>query len=431
MGFLHRLLGLKDSEQPAEKTVLSISVGQVAVHLDALLEGMREACFRDSKNLVEDIVRHKKAAREAVELIRDLEFDEDIKDRTYRPILTSKPVYVKGLLDAFRGIREESPKNYTGLAEFYEGFTKALKAIQSVQFKQGRYVAVAFRDEVLKLGTLLNKMIDASNELGKCTGDIARLEDESEEILKHVTRLKELLNESEKGGEEERRKREALIALESEISRLDAALRSLEESTGYREFIKRKEELEGLTDRIDAIEGTVFKHVNSIKRVLRKYEKNLESRGGGDKQLADKLRQYISDPKAAFRSESGGMTHLKEILTGLKEELSKADLRIDPKELGKTYSKVEEFRRWLEGEGSKIDKLRDEKKVLHDALSGLHIEKEREEILSRKKDLERRLEEESQVKKTKPVDSSGIESHKQKIEGLLSNIEKRPVQLKL
>ena len=432
MGFFHKLLGLKDSEQPVEKKALSIPLDQVAGHLDVLLENKMDACFHDSKNLIDEIIKHKRTARATVELIRDLEFDEDTKDRTYRPIITSKPIYVKGMLDAFKGFREEAPEDYSGLEEFYTNLAKALKIIQSVQLKQGRYVVVAFRDEVLKLGTSLNRMIDASKELEERTGEVGRLKNKREEILKYVTRLEELLTESEEGSEQERQRLESLMTTESEISRLDGELQELEGAAEYKEFIKRNEEIEGLDHAIDDIESTVFKNVNSIKRVLRKYEKNLERRGGStDKQFMEKLGQYISDPRAAFKADSGDRPYLKEILKGLEEELSRADFNIDPKERDKTYSKVGDFRRWLKAEGIKITELQSERKALLDSLSDSQIEAKREAILGKKKDLQRRMEEESQKKKTKPVDNSGTDSLKQKIEELLSNIENAPVHLKL
>jgi len=345
MGFLSRFLGRNGkSEDIGEEGPNQVDMSQLTTQLDLRLEKTRSEAVEKTRVAVREILREKAAAQGIVEQIKEIDFDDDIKDRTYKPVLTSKPVYVRGMLEGFKGIRDGEPKDFEELTSFYDRATKSLKTIQNVQHKKGRYMSFAFQKEMLSLGTHLNNMIDASARLETEISGAAAVSDEADEIKDEIAKMEseiQRLNEdSHKAAEHLKKTRE----VEGETESKTLEIERLKESEEYKTHLELEAGLEAAEKNVRDLDTRVNSLISPLIRPFRKYEKLLErSKTSTDKKLLGKLREYEKSPKQAFCCEEPGGMVLPALLTGLKDAITRGELKLSERERKKTIHRINEL----------------------------------------------------------------------------------------
>jgi chromosome segregation ATPase len=321
MGLLKRIFGKREPERP-----VTIDLEDAEILVAKKLETWDKKTLSP---LVREILEHRDSAISIVEDLRDYEFPEEIKDRVFKPALTAKPKYVKGLLESLRGIKEKE-LDYEGLVEFHKEILKALKTVQKVQFSHGKYIAAVYADHVPKLGTHLNRIIDLSEDLGE------KLEEERnrrEELKKLESNVRELRKKiAEKREAEDRRKNiaEEVSRLEKEIENIAGEKSRIELSGKYREIAGLEDELRSVGQEISEIRSRVLNILGPLTRVFRKYKKLVEdNKIRGDLESVEK---YISQPAEAFFSEGKDFPSLRGIIIGCREAATSGLLSLDKKE---------------------------------------------------------------------------------------------------
>jgi hypothetical protein len=149
MGFLKRFFNRERPESP--DMPLKLNLPEFEERLDKRLIENKDNVLKKSIPRIKEILNQNKIAIEIVEDLKELDFDEDIKDRTYRPIITSKPVYVRGMLEGLKGIKDREPQSFEELKTFNSNLAKALKSIQSVQQTILKKISQAFQRKFKKL----------------------------------------------------------------------------------------------------------------------------------------------------------------------------------------------------------------------------------------------------------------------------------------
>jgi cell division protein FtsB len=435
MSFLKRFFGEKKEEADLKKDSepLNLDLSEVEGRVRERLRDKKSTVLTESLYSVEEILREKKIARGIIEHIKETDFDEDIKERTYKPILTSKPIYVRGMIEGLKGIKEKKPESFEELEGFHKSTTKALKSIQSVQLKQGRYMSFAFRVEMIKLGSALNKVIDETEKLGGNLSELQDLIQVGGEVIKNAVHLQDHFNEIEEGEKHAKKATKRVAEKEREIKSVEKEIKDLEDSKEYREYLNEKAELEALKISQKNLENSIFNLISPLKRPFRKFEKFLERRGSdSDKKLLEKLNEYQETPKTAFLKENPHDIVLEKLISSLKEALISGDVKLHQKEKAKTFTKVES----LSGDQLKKllrehIKLREKKDLLNGQLTKSVVLKRRETLIKKREGYE--TDRNALVRKAgeESFQKVGLIEYKEKIEEGMSKLVEETVVLQL
>jgi hypothetical protein len=321
--FLERIFG--SGKKEAKGRVLTLEelrkwcVGSIA--------GYEKDAIGELETKVDKILSYKEEAVDIIEELEEYKFPEDIKRRIYKPALTHRPTYIRGMREAFSGLtRPES--SMAGFRRFHKGLTGTLMAVQKIQLSQGRFLAIVFREQLLSLGGVLNKIIDLKGEcedvlrkFEENTRDVQRLFEEIEVIEASMKNLKILIGEI--GAIED-----TLKDLDKRSIALNRELENLVNSPSYKRFKKEKESLERLQRKRQDVENQILNLLRPKARVFRKFKRYLERRGQRDEYIDG----YLDDPVRTFTREEPGYPRLRRILRGIEQAAQEGDLSLSKKE---------------------------------------------------------------------------------------------------
>ncbi|MFH1774424.1 MAG: hypothetical protein ABH874_05645 [Methanobacteriota archaeon] len=409
MGFLDRFFG----KEKKEELPLSLDIKDLEHYIGAKIKARKSEACEVLLPKMDEILDAKERAKEIIEELREHDFPEDIKDRVYKPILTSKPLYVKGIFEALEEIGIKN-RSFEDIQSFYDRVLNVLKAIQKVQLGQGRYVAAAFEEEVLRLGTVLNRMIDLTKEVGDSLAEenkaLTLLQDLGSKSIELNIKIKEM-----------QKSREKIAELEKEISKLETEIKALrkesaefENSRAFQEYLKLAQSLEENRKQRAALESTALNLFGPLARVFRKYKKIAGSEIG-------------LEPVAAVFSGQNYAAILKEVRKAVKS----GALYLDAKEKERTLQKLEKA---IAGAGelkSEYDKILREEVELKSKLSSSLALKRKEEMEAELKACEKKLDELNG--ELRSIESGAIEKRmleiKESIQEGLSKVEGREVNI--
>lgn len=372
--FLERILGGKKKETKGK----AISLPELRRWCEGYILGKEREALEELESKADKILSLKNEAAEIVEELAEYEFPEDIKKRVYKSVLTHKPVYTKGLLEALSGLRTPE-KSIEGFRKFYNELTNTLAVVQKIQLNHGRYLIVFFRDELPSLGGVLNKIIDLKGEYEAVLNDL----DRSKALIRGLIQKAETIDEQLK----------TVYNLRGEISAIEKSLAMLDEKYGnlnkelngfvvssrYTEFLKAKEALEEKRQRKSEVESRILNLLKSKARLFRKYQKYLESR----REKFEFISKYLDDPVGVFSKEEPGCPNLRRIIRGVEQaerdgwvsldEKEEQAIQIDWQALDKLKMELAEFERVPELD----DSMETERKKLEDELNRTRVEKEK------------------------------------------------------
>jgi hypothetical protein len=426
MDFFKKLIGRGEGRESAKegKEPTQLRLSELEDKLDGRLRESEIEALKKSGPSVKLILEEKIVARGIVEEIRDIEFDEDIKDRTYKPILTSKPVYIRGMLEGLKGIKEAKPENFEELATFSERVMKSLKKIQNVQHKKGRYMSFAFQKEMLSLGTHLNNMINATTRLEEEISSVEGLSSEVGRTKKKMGVLEDEIRRMEEGSAQEKRQSRRAQELAKKIGSLELELAELEGAEENAKILEMEDKLERTQSALRELKGTIHSLLSPLKRPFRKYEKLLEGRNvKTEKEILKKLREYQDAPNQAFSGEAQSNIILPVILSGLKDSITKGDLKLSEREQKKTIHRIGRLEGGMIQDSLKeMEALKEEAEKIQDRLS-------QSEIKERIRDLTSRLEA-LRIEQTESLEESPRESTPDiQLDEIMKGIEESASQL--
>jgi len=388
MGFLSRIFGQESKrEGSVEDKQSRLDLPQLTALLDSRLEKSQSHALEKTGSTVKEILQEKAVAQGIVERIKEVDFDDDIKDRTYKPIITSKPIYVRGMLEGLKGIKDATPQDFEELSTFHDRVAKSLKTIQTVQHKKGRYMSFAFQKEMLSLGSHLNRMIDTTARVEEELSKVEKVSEENREITDDAALLKAEIRRIEERSEEAQKQGRRARELEEETATLEQKLSELKDSEEYRKQLELEAGLEGAEKGLCELDNRVHSLVSPLKRPFRKYEKFLEAGGVGvGKNFLKKLREYQASPKQAFSTEEPSNVILQDILSGLTAAITKGDLKLSETEKKKTLHRIGQL------EGGVIAELQTQRRSLLERVRGLKDTLSQRDVKVRIEELSARLE---------------------------------------
>ncbi len=370
MGFLDIFFG----KEKKEELPLNLDIKDLEYCISAKIKARKSGACEVLLPKMDEILDAKERAKEIIEELREHDFPEDIRDRVYKPIRTSKPPYVKGIFEALEEI-EIKNRSFEDIQSFYDRVLNVLKAIQKVQLGQGRYVAAAFEDEVLRLGTVLNRMIDLTKEVGDSLAEENRALTLLQDLGSKSTELNIKIKEMQKSREKIAESKKEISKLETEIKALRKESAEFENSRAFQEYLKLAQSFGENRKQRAALESTALNLFGPLARVFRKYKKIAGS------------EISLEDPVAALFSGQNYAAILKEMRKAVKS----GTLYLDAKEKERTLQKLEKAIAGVGELKSEYEKILGEEVELESKLSSSPALKRKEEMEAELKACEKKL----------------------------------------
>lgn len=329
MGFLDKLLGR--SEEKREQ--VEFALGETEEFIRQVIKERTEASAKALAPVAEEILALKREVNETMEQLAEHEFSEEIKKRIPKPVLTAKPAYVKGVLDAIAEIGQ--PRGgFEGMEDFYRTVIAALKNIQNVQLTRGKVVVTVYQDELLKLGGVLNRIADAAGRMEEILGKSRNALKELEEASAAAAELK---SKREQSVELERKILESSRAakeLEQKLREGAEKLAGIEKTQEYLEHRANEQKLEAARAELKESKSRAAGFVGALSRVLRKYRKVTQN-----KNEIEVVERLTRSPASIAR---GDCEALLRVLKRARDCIISGELFTDERDKKKALIKISE-----------------------------------------------------------------------------------------
>lgn len=402
----------KREEKKELQAPCTMGLDDVETWVEETSKNRQEALVSEMQPVIDEILQLKDAAREIVEEIRDYKPPPEIKKRMFKPVLTAKPKYVKGILDGLDNIRPPANDTYDALVEFNARTVKALKIIHKTQLNQGHIIAMFFQEEIPHLGTVLNRVIDLQKSIEEGIEDREEIGERASSIKTAVAKLREAIDAERRLKDKAAKAQKEINALEAKRAEDEKELKRLREGTAYRKLADLERELAHVQEKLTTVEGRGRNLLGPLLRVLRKY-----ARAAADKGTKRVTDTYVKNPQTTFFEETDGALVITRILNEVCAMAERGELALDKKEREKVDNAIANLGS-IKEEHTTIKK---EEQRLKEALASAAVKKEEATITAGLKQAEediKRLYVEVENAK------SGAEEKEQEIKRLKDQLEK-------
>ncbi|MEK6976825.1 MAG: hypothetical protein AABX40_00295 [Candidatus Hydrothermarchaeota archaeon] len=372
LDLLRKIFGKKEAE--AEALVLEWK--GLEGFLEERIEALKEEACNDLPPMADEILAQREKALGVLEELEVHELSDEIKGRVYRPVLTAKPLYLKGMRDAL-GLMGPRPRDFPDLRAFQNSVTASMKTVQIVQLGQGRLLASVFQEEILRLGTVLNRILDASRELKDGTHERVEALKKLELLREKARRFAEVTASAERLSVEKEGLKAKATGLEGEVERLGQELSRLLDGRGAERQRELEAKLEACRKDLEGARAKAVGMVSPLRRALKKYKRLLEG-GGAEGVLVEGL---VEEPASLLGARG------KELLSRLAgRETSVGDLDLDPKDREKALPRIAVLRSALPGLLTEFSALREKERALGAEIGASPFLRERAVLEARLKD---------------------------------------------
>ncbi len=374
MSILDRFFKKPKEIEPKKPTKMKL--GEIERWIKNTQAQIQEDLAGEMQPAAEDILQFREEAREVVEEIRDYKPPQEIKKRMFKPVKTTKPKYVKGMLDGLGTIRPSTGESYEALVDFNTRCVKALKIIHRTQLNQGRIIATFFQEEIPRLGTALNRIMDNQKSIEEGIENVEKRGDKTSEIKALVAKIRDAKDSEKLLKKDAKEARNEKETLEEKHTKSKADLEMLQKEEDYQKLAGIENELADTQKNLAAVESKGRNLLGPLVRVLRKYVR--EAKDKGTKKVTE---SYIKNPQAALFEDSNGAFKITQILSEVISMSKRGELSIDEKE----REKVENAASNLKGIKEEHDSTKKEERQLREKLQSFDI---REKEITIKNEIE-------------------------------------------
>ncbi|MBI4344263.1 MAG: hypothetical protein HY555_01615 [Euryarchaeota archaeon] len=350
LDLLRKIFGKREAEAEA----LVLEWRGLEGFLGGRMEALKEEAYKDLLPVADEIPAQREKALEVLEELEVHELPDEIKGRVYRPVLTAKPLYLKGMRDAL-GRMGPRPRDFPDLLAFQNSVMASMKTVQIVQLGHGRLVASVFQEEILRLGTVLNRILDASRELKDGTNERVEALKKLELLREKARRFAEVKASAERLGAEKEGLGAKAAGLEVEVERLGEELSRLLDGMGAERQKGLEAELEVCRKDLEGARAKAVSMVSPLRRALKKYKRLLDGKGA-EEALVEGL---VEEPASLLGADG---KELLPILDGLEASIGGLDL--DPRDREKALPRIAVLRSALPGLLTEFSALREKERAL-------------------------------------------------------------------
>lgn len=409
VGIFDRIFKREEKTEP--QAPCSMSLGDVDRWAEETSRERREGPVSETRPAIDEILQLKDDARKIVEEIRDYKPPPEIKKRMFKPVLTAKPKYVKGMLDGLDNIRPTADDTYNAIVDFNDRTARALKIIQKTQLSQGHMIATFFQEEIPRLGTALNRIIDLQKSIEEGIEDREGKEGRITSIKIAVAELREAIDVQEHLKADAKKTQAEIDAMETKHTKSEEELKRLRKGKAYQELANIEEDLANVEERLATIESRGRNLIGPLLRVLRKY-----ARVAADKVTKRVTESYIKNPQTTFFEKADGAVIITRILKEVCAMAERGELAIDKKEREKVDNAIASLSSIKEEHTA----VKNEEQRLKDALASSSVKKEEAIITAELKNAEEDIKRlRAEVESTK----AGAKEKKKEIKRLKKQLE--------
>jgi predicted nucleic acid-binding Zn-ribbon protein len=328
LDFFDRLFG----KEKKEKSFLIDSSG-LRGWLETQIESRKKEIHRECSSLIDAVFADLTEIKKEVIDLGKKECPAEIPKRARKIVLTSKPGFVHGILDTLASMDDKKPSDYGGLERFNENLESAVSSLGKIGISQGRYLPIAFGEEIDGIRVKSKKLFQRSRELkGVIGSEVVLLSRALEELVELESKLKEL----EELNSERSNLKGNLEKFPEKRSVLDGKTESLGKSREFGELKRAEKELEGAREQLNSYEMRIYGHIVPLKKYMKKFRKSAESKGINPVILKD-IDTYLQNPVDSFLSDKTG--RLENILGEMRKSIEGGDLKL--KDMVKALARIE------------------------------------------------------------------------------------------
>lgn len=291
MKFFDKIFGEKKAE---EKKIEFVDCREI----DSFINKRSKEKFHEAINEAREVVKSsieliEKIKKNVLEMEGDVKIGPEVPPKIKKIILSDKPFFIKGVLNAVSSI--EGELDTTGMdAEKIRAIgvrlTNIAKTIADIDLRYGRFLHLAvemtaFRKE---LKSLVKNISDLNLKISKLP-----TQDKFEELKNKISYF-----DSEVKREKELR--EKLIAEKEKQKFAEMRYSEFLESKEFEDFKNLEEEYDKIIKNKNNISSAVYERISSLSRILRKIKKfNKE-----DSKITEIIDFYIENPAVFFERDS-------------------------------------------------------------------------------------------------------------------------------
>lgn len=391
MGIFKRIFGKPEKKEVAAP--LRMSLEDVHAWIDENLKQSGRDISSEMLPKAEEILELKEGARGIVEEIRDYKPPSEIKKRMFKPVITAKPKYVKGMLDGLSTIRPTKNESYDSIVDFNARTKRALKIIHKAQLNQGQILASFFQEGLPKLGTVLNRIIDLQKNIDEAILENEEAIDKASSTKEMTSNIKHAIDSQKRLKDEEKKAKLKLRETREAQEKYEREKKSICEGADYQRLKRTETKLTNVQEKLAAFESSGRNLLSPLLRVLRKYSRVVK-----DKTTKNVTESFVKSPERAFFEDADGAAKLSKILNEVCNMAERGEIALDKKELEKVESAMSN----LGSIKKEHDSLKKEENQLKDELDSSCAKKEEAlatvQIKQAEEDIERLN---SEIKNTK------------------------------
>lgn len=352
MNFFDRLFGKeKNGELPEE-----VGSGGLRSLLEGRIKTRREEIYGECAPLLKEIFSDAEGIKAAALTLGTRDLQGIMHVTAHKIILSSRPKFVRGVVNALSSL-ERKPADYDELVSFGQGLQAALSALMKLNIGEGRYLPIAFGEDMEDIRKRTKRLALNASTLGENIGsDVAILSS----ALESVDNVDDLMEEQRKLAGSKSGLEERIVACETKISGLEAELDSLDKSPEFEELKKFEASIKDAESRLESVEQQIANRLSPLERPIRKFRKVSAESSGYDPRMLKIMDAYMQDPMGCFLSDND--CELMQILAEVRDTVGrgKFDLKDKDKLLAKIDAALGIDGRELRSEHSRLIALRDD-----------------------------------------------------------------------
>ncbi|MBU2559555.1 hypothetical protein KKA03_01515 [archaeon] len=297
--------------------------------------GIKEDLARDMRQEADEILQAVEEAREIVCEIRDFKPPPKIKKRMFKPVKTAKPTYIKGMLDGLGSMRPMKGTTYEALIDFNTSTQKAMKIIHRVQINQGRIIATFFQEEMPRLGTELNRIIDSQKAIEDGIENAEKKGERNQNIKEKMAKLQSAKDRERLLKKEAKEAKEKIDEKKESHAKYKEELEKFKQRPDHQKLRELEKELADAREKLASTESKGRNILGPLIRVLRKY-----AREAKDKDTKRITESYIKNPQAALFESAEGADVIIKILNEALAMAKRGEIAIEEKRREKVENAV-------------------------------------------------------------------------------------------
>lgn len=331
LNLFDRLFGRENKEESLEL----IDSDKLRDWLERQVKSRKREIYKGCRSLIDDIFLNLEGIKTAMLELEKLECPDEIPKKARKIVVTSKPAFVHGILDSIVVVGDKKPSGYDELKKFHEDLQAVVSSLGKIIISHGRYLSIAFEDEIDNIKIKSKRLFEMSGELGERIGSDVSLFLEALEKLNEIEiKLRELGDlDTYRSNLKEKLKRYS-----EEISDLERKIDSLHGTREFKELRRTEEELRGVREKLESVELDIYNYINPLRRPMKKFRKFAEVRGYGP-EILKSIDGYMQDPVECFLLDENG--NLEDILVKIGKAIEAGDFKLKDRDRERVLIRIE------------------------------------------------------------------------------------------